>query len=68
MSGYVIHLNLLGYMLITQIDKHYTAFKTARHTAPAPGRQEELESLSSIVLLFRMYPQSCVYNANWQVS
>jgi len=42
-----------GAYLYGQIDKHYTTFKTARHTAPASTQQDELESLSSIVLLFR---------------
>jgi hypothetical protein len=54
MSGYIDIYRYAWMTLIRQTDKHYTTFKTARHIAPAPGRQEEMESLSSIVLLFRM--------------
>lgn len=45
-------------MLINQIDKHYIKFGTPRHTAPTPDRTDEIESLSSIVLLRRVcYPR-----------
>jgi hypothetical protein len=36
-----------------QLDKHYAVFKSPRDAPPAAGATEEVESLSSIVLLFR---------------
>lgn len=51
-------LLLGGQLLIRQIDKHYARFGTTRHTAPAPDRADEIESLSSIVLLLREWTAS----------
>lgn len=53
-----------------QMDKHYAVFKSPRDTAPAAGATEELESLSSIVLLFRkcyLLPLTAFILALWIV-
>lgn len=39
-------------MLMKKMDKHYGRFG-ALHTAPKPDRTDEIESLTSIVLLLR---------------
>jgi hypothetical protein len=52
------------------MDKHYAVFKSPRDTAPAAGATEELESLSSIVLLFRkcyLLPLTAFILALWIV-
>ncbi|ORY29805.1 hypothetical protein BCR39DRAFT_163185 [Naematelia encephala] len=43
-----------------RLDKHYETFSTPRHTSPATDRTDEIESLSSIVLLFRKLREGVV--------
>ncbi|WRT65807.1 uncharacterized protein IL334_002756 [Kwoniella shivajii] len=43
-----------------KIGRHYSSFSTPRHTAPAVTAKDELESLGSIVLLFRKLREGVV--------
>ena len=46
--------------MIMQLSDHYTVFKTSEGTVPSADASEELESLSSIVLLFRKLREGVV--------
>ncbi|WWC88053.1 uncharacterized protein L201_002956 [Kwoniella dendrophila CBS 6074] len=43
-----------------KVDKHYRTFKTARHKLPLKDAKDEVESLGSLVLLFRKLREGVV--------